>query len=103
MTEWVTFVHPAYFARGDAPKRHPKPEPRGKRYSCGIGWYEVRRWGVYAASGRDRWTTWLVPRDGTPAPLSMPGLVRPSFTQAEKALAAFARRGGFFELTGGKR
>lgn len=92
------FVHPAYGARSDAPTSKPKAAPKGKRWTGGVGHWEVREWGVYAGSGRRRWTTWYVGEDGSARPEKLPCLVRPSFTAAEKALAAFAKRGGLVEV-----
>ena len=94
------WVHPAYFARSDAPPKKPKAAPKGKRWTGGIGFYEVREWGVYEGSGRARWTTWYVGEDGSARPETMPSLVKPSFKWAERALEAFAKRGGLMEARG---
>lgn len=74
--------------------RRPKPKPHGKRYRDGQSVvYEVREWGVYPVSRKKRWTTFQVFKDGTTSPMTSPGLVRPSFSQAQRALDAMAKRG----------
>lgn len=65
----------------------------GKKYRDGKSVvYEVRQWGVYPESLRKRWTTFQVFPDGTDAPVKAPGLVRPSFSEAQRALEAYAKR-----------
>ncbi len=73
--------------------RRPKPKKTGKKYRDGKNVvYEVRQWGVYPESLRKRWTTFQVFSDGTDAPVKAPGLVRPSFSEAQRALEAYAQR-----------
>lgn len=73
-------------------RRNWKPKV-GKKYLDGKSVvYEVRQWGVYPESLRKRWTTFQVFPDGTAAPVTSPGQVRPSFTEAQRALDRMAKR-----------
>ena len=74
--------------------RKPKPRPSGKRYRDAQSVvYEVREWGRYPESGKRRWTTFQVFKDGTAKAMAAPGLVRPSFARAQRALDDMAKRG----------
>ena len=86
-------------SRMEAPHGHGKPRAASRRYTGGAGVvYEVREWGTYPNSGKRRFTTWMVRGGETAVPMDMPSLVRPSFKAAEKALAAFAKRGCLMEV-----
>ena len=85
--------HPEYFVRIDGTKRNDKPDPKGKRWTNGQQTFEVRRWGTYP-SGKQRWTTFCVE---TGKPDTRRQLVRPSFSEAERALERFAEKAVYVE------
>jgi len=83
------WVHPAFFARSDAPSRMPKEPRRGKRWATGGGgYYEVRKHG-------DGWCPYLV-KDGREMPVEK--LASKFFPKAEERMGRFAARLGLQEV-----